>query len=393
MFQHQPKIGFFGGGNGAESISDLARRSGLDYYISCSDNGYSSGEIQIYVQKNYGVVIIPPGDPRRILAALSPYLCDIDPRRSAWEYRFLSDREGPLNFQDAIDIIRKENPEIEIPEIFDGFNNLNIDLGPIKGHPLGNLVLAMAMLNSSGKRSNIDGIKYVTKLLECRGRIIPVFPRYTTLVYTDTKGRTFRGEHTLESLQQPSYPVDVVEIDPPLGYNPEFLESLRDRERITVFGPTSWIANTRACLPNNAEGLSEVTRLILEKPRGLSSPLMTEWRQTASTDGQWTGDKLLIELGKVLGIDDGKVVDFVIIPGPYTFDYNGIRDAYDRERSTPLQWPESNLRESGILCITQESLVVVRNIVDRGKEKVVLRDDPVRHADAVLSACEQITRR
>lgn len=146
MAQRKKRVVLFGGGKG---LSELVRgfmlypRVAVTAVVSMADNGGSSGKLR----KTYGV--LPPGDMRRVLLAAATVMRDF---AALWEHRFAS--------------------------------------GPLRGHVVGNLVLAAWQQRLGSEAAFAEA----NAMLATRARVLPVTTQATTLIAELTDGKKVFGE-------------------------------------------------------------------------------------------------------------------------------------------------------------------------------------------------------
>ncbi len=145
----QPKLVVIGGGSGSFTILQELKHwaaNNISAVVNMSDDGGSSGELT----DELGV--LPPGDIRQCLVALSNY-----PRsRDLFSYRF---NEGKLD-----------------------------------GHPVGNIILSALELQYG---SFTKAVKIVAEFLQISGQVIPVSTRKHQLCMLDGK-QIIKGESKLQ---------------------------------------------------------------------------------------------------------------------------------------------------------------------------------------------------
>ncbi|MDP3919900.1 MAG: uridine diphosphate-N-acetylglucosamine-binding protein YvcK [Candidatus Omnitrophota bacterium] len=192
----------FGGGTGLFTLlSGLKTLSGLSLtaIVSMSDDGGSTGKLRAL----FG--ILPPGDVRRSLIALSsaPYLLN-----ELLQHRF---RGG----------------------------------GEFKDHNVGNLLLT-ALTEMRG--SMTEAVKMLGAILSIQGRVIPVTESLNILKAELENGAIIEGEHRIDLFEgnDPKLRIERLWQDPPAKANSEALDAIR-HARFIVLGPgdlyTSVISN------------------------------------------------------------------------------------------------------------------------------------------------------
>ena len=188
-----PRIVVIGGGTGSFTVlRGLTRHTNeLSAIVSVMDSGGSSGRLR----DEFGA--LPPGDVRRCLVALSP-----DDRaglhlRRLFEYRFATG-EG------------------------------------LDGHSFGNLFLT-ALSDITG--GLVPAIAAATRILNTRGRVIPVTHDDVHLCAELEDGTVIRGEGRIDVREvRPDVPISRVFLDPPGRANPDALAAIVSAD-LVVIGP------------------------------------------------------------------------------------------------------------------------------------------------------------
>jgi uncharacterized cofD-like protein len=196
------RVACLGGGTGLFTLlSGLKTLSGVSLYsvVSMSDDGGSTGKLR----DMFG--ILPPGDIRRSLVALSTAP---DLLNELMQYRF---QRG------------------------DG----------LKGHNLGNLLLAAL---SEMRGSMTHAVKSIGEILNLQGEVIPVTETPNTLHAELENGAILSGEHRIDLFEghDPKIRIKRVWQEPSVEANPDALEALMNA-RFIIIGPgdlyTSLISN------------------------------------------------------------------------------------------------------------------------------------------------------
>ncbi len=182
------KIVVMGGGTGTFTVL-----SGLKYHpvdlsavVTIADNGGSTGVLR----DELGV--LPPGDIRQCLVALS---AGDDVLRNLFNYRF---HEGSLS-----------------------------------GHNFGNLFLSALEKVSGGP---LSAIREAHRILNVRGRVIPVSARATNLFAELEDGKVIEGEHAIDEPDGDRASIRRCFLSPPVSANPEAITAIEEAD-IVVLGP------------------------------------------------------------------------------------------------------------------------------------------------------------
>lgn len=197
-----------GGGHGLSASLAALRRvvDEVTAIVTVADNGGSSGRLR----SEFGV--LPPGDLRMALAAL----CGDDEWGQTWA-RVLQHR-------------------------FDGN-------GEMKGHVVGNLlIVALWELLADNEQSHVDGLDWVARLLDARGRVLPmaVTPMdITAEVLGADPSRPDEISSVRGQVEVATTPGRIVgiQLDPPDPRAcPEALDAVRYADWV-VLGPGSWYSS------------------------------------------------------------------------------------------------------------------------------------------------------
>lgn len=181
-----------GGGTGLFTLlSGLKTLSGIHLYsiVSMSDDGGSTGKLR----DMFG--ILPPGDIRRSLVALSTAP---DLLNELMQYRFESGRE-------------------------------------LKGHNIGNLLIT-ALIQMRGSMSN--AVKSLGEILNIQGDVIPVTETSNELKAELENGAIIEGEHRIDLFEgnDPKVRIKRLWQDPPVSATPDAIEALFNASLIMI-GP------------------------------------------------------------------------------------------------------------------------------------------------------------
>lgn len=207
-----------GGGHGlAASLKALRRVTPhLTAVVGVSDDGGSSGRIR----EQFGVV--PPGDLRMALAAL----CGDDTWGSTWarvlQHRFESE-------------------------------------GDLDGHSLGNLLIAALWEETSDV---VTGLEWVAKLLDARGRVLPLCTEPLEIVATvETESGATEIVRGQVQVATTPHQIKAINLEPNTpNVCAEAVQAVIDADAV-VLGPGSWFTSvlTHFQVPEMAKALHSTT--------------------------------------------------------------------------------------------------------------------------------------
>lgn len=202
-----PRVVAIGGGTGLATALRAIRHYASDVtaIVTVADDGGSSGELS----RTLG--ILPPGDLRKCLLALLP--------------------RGSSRLSDLL--------EYRFPS------------GPLRGHALGNLVIA-ALADLEGGMS--EAVEWLGRLLGTEGRVLPVCRDPVRLVAETDRG-VLVGQHTITNSQARILRVRLDPENPPATAG--VLETIEAADQI-VLGPGSLF--TSVIPPLLAEGVTDAIR-------------------------------------------------------------------------------------------------------------------------------------
>ena len=201
-----PQVVAVGGGHGLAMVvaaaSEYARR--VTGVVTVADDGGSSGRLTTALD------ILPPGDMRRGLLALSP---EDSVMRRLFDYRFM-----------------------------------NTD---VAGHSLGNLILA-ALTDMLGDFES--ALLVAARLLEARGRILPVCTESLDLAAL-IDDEVIEGQAAIAGLRGA---ISQLVLRPPSNVNPDVVSAIKGADQI-VLGPGSLFTSVLSCLvvPGMAEAVEQ----------------------------------------------------------------------------------------------------------------------------------------
>lgn len=316
----RPRIICLGGGTGTYQVLLGLRQYPVELaaVVTMSDSGGSSGRLR----KELGV--LPPGDARRALLALS-----------------------------GLHLKKKT-----LDKLFDfRFND-----GELAGHSLGNLLLA-ALMQITG-RTDI-AISEAARILEVSGQVLPVTTERTELVARLKDGTVIRGETNIDVRDiRPKVPIEEVYLSPQ-GKIFSGTRRAISKADLIILGPgdlyTSIIPNLLVSGVNKAIKKSKAKA-------GLIVNLMTKHGET---DGFQASD-FVREIKKYLGPAAEKL-DFVLVCKKVKATPKILR-WYKKYKAEPVK---NDLSKGKVF----EVKVIVRDFSQKGN---LLRHDPKKLARAIM---------
>lgn len=317
------KIVVIGGGTGTFTVLSGLKKytSNLTAIVSMADSGGSTGRLR----DEFG--ILPPGDVRRALIALSSEPEQLTLRR-LFEYRF-----------------EKGNG--------------------LSGHSFGNLFLT-ALSDIVG--SEVLAIEEAGRLLNISGTVLPVSLTNTNLVARLEDGTVVRGETNIDlRVIKPEMKIADVFLDPVASAYPQALDAILAAD-LVVIGPgdlyTSVIANLLVDGVGQAIAQSSARVLYV-------CNIMNKYVET----NNFSVADYAREIERYLGREDANTEPVVDILLCSTDGYpKDLLLKYEGERAYP---PEFNMQE--VLKIVPS--VIARDFATRG---TLLRHDPEKLAAAIV---------
>ncbi len=250
-------IVIIGGGTGTFTLLNGLRKfpTNNSVIVSSADDGGSTGRLR----RDLGV--FPPGDLRQCLVGLS-------------------------------------YTEEHLKELF----NFRFNLGELKGHTAGNIILA-ALEQITG---SVDKAVFLaSKMLNVRGSVVPVTLKSTLLTAILQNGKKIIGEHNIDEarrIKNQESRIKALQLTPNSLANPKAVATLKAAD-VIVFGPGDLYTSV---LPNLlVKGVKEAIDASKAK-KVLVVNLMT---RPGQTDG-FVSSNFVSELNRYLG---KKKLDTVII--------------------------------------------------------------------------------
>ena len=292
------KVVTIGGGTGLSVLLRGLKKYPLDItaVVTVADDGGSSGKIRSDMN------IPSPGDIRNVIAALS----DVEPYlEKMFQYRF--------------------------------------DSGEIKGHPVGNLMIA-AMTDIHGDFST--AVKVMSRILNVRGTVLPTTNDIATLNAVLSTGEIIRGE---SSITEAGGVIDHVYITPSrVKPNEDVLKAIEQADYI-IMGPGSLYTSI---IPNLV--ISQVSEKIRES-KAKKIYVCNVMTQHGETDNYTVSDHI-IAINKHV---EENIFDLVIA-NSREFD-DSILSKYHKEKQEPVKIDQEKIKELGIKLIKNNDVGIVDN--------------------------------
>lgn len=292
------KVVTIGGGTGLSVLLRGLKKYPLEItaVVTVADDGGSSGKIRSDMN------IPSPGDIRNVIAALS----DVEPYlEKMFQYRF--------------------------------------DSGEIKGHPVGNLMIA-AMTDIHGDFST--AVKVMSRILNVRGTVLPTTNDIATLNAVLSTGEIIRGE---SSITEAGGVIDHVYITPSrVKPNEDVLKAIEEADYI-IMGPGSLYTSI---IPNLV--ISKVSEKIRES-NAKKIYVCNVMTQHGETDNYSVSDHI-IAINKHV---EENIFDLVIA-NSREFD-DSILSKYHKEKQEPVKIDQEKIEELGIKLIKNHDVGIVDN--------------------------------
>lgn len=329
MIKNQLKIVTLGGGTGTYTLLSGLKNytDNLTAIVSMADSGGSTGRLR----DEFG--ILPPGDVRRALLALStgPEQLLL---RQLFEYRFQNGTSSG------------SNPN------------------SISGHSFGNLFLTA--LNGILK-DPVRAIEEAGRMLGVKGSVLPATLTDIHLVARLEDGTLIRGETNIDlRLVKPNLKILDVFIDPPAEAYGQALKAIRDADLIAI-GPGDLYTSI---IPNLlVKGMKEA----IAKTKAKVVYICNIMNKHGETDGFKSSD-FIKEIQKYLSSPQGSgsYLDFVLINhGNYP---KKLIEKYAEEMAYPV----------GVDIDVIKQLVPKFRIADCTAKGTLLRHDSDKLAKAIL---------
>lgn len=320
---NKPKIVTIGGGSGVSTVlSELKNLADVTAVVSMMDSGGSSGRLR----DEHG--ILPPGDVLKCISELLPDDDSSKKWRDFLHYRF---RKGE----------------------------------GLKGHSLGNLLLAAAYDWEGGTPF---GIESVSNLLDIQGRVLPVTLNDVDLIAKLNDGTDLVSETRIDLRTNFEQRIEYIYLSRRAQVYKPVLQAIMEADHI-VIGPGSLFTSI---LPNFlVEGLPEALAET-NAPKTYVVNLVTD---PAETTGYKASD-FIRKLEEYYC--DGKLVDYAIV------NTNPIQEMLGHIYATENKFPvEADIEECQKLVKKE---VISGNFM---KGKTILRHDSRSLAEIILERCHR----
>ena len=302
------KVVTIGGGTGLSVLLRGLKKYPLDItaIVTVADDGGSSGKIRSDMN------IPSPGDIRNVIAALS----DVEPYlEKMFQYRF--------------------------------------DSGEVKGHPVGNLMLA-AMTDIHGDFTT--AVKVMSKILNVRGKVLPTTNDIATLNAVLSTGEIIRGE---SSITEAGGIIDHVYITPSrVRPNEDVLKAIEEADYI-IMGPGSLYTSI---IPNLV--ISNVSERIRES-EAKKIYVCNVMTQHGETDNYTVSDHI-----KAINKHVEENIFDIVIANSREFD-SKVLEKYHKEKQEAVRIDYEEINKLGIKLIENRDVgIVENNTIRHNAEKV-----------------------
>jgi len=325
MAKKRAKVVILGGGTGTYVLLTGLKKHPIDLtaVVSMIDSGGSSGRLR----DEFG--ILPPGDVRQALLALSDLPLTKISLRQLLEYRF-EDGAG------------------------------------LRGHSFGNLFLT-ALQKLSGRMDL--AIEEAAKILDVKGRVLPVSLVNTHLCARLEDGTIIKGEGNIDIRRvRPGLKILDVFLDPPA--------KIFNGARKAILGADWFILGPgdlyTSLVPNL---LVEGVNSVLARSSGKIIYICNLMTKHGETNGFSVSD-FIKEVRRYLGPANKKLTK-VLVNNKVKVPPSLLR-RYKQEKAFPIEFDKNNCSELGVEIIS-------RPVAATGQ---LLRHDPDRLAQAILGMIE-----
>jgi uncharacterized cofD-like protein len=320
----KPKIVIIGGGSGVSTVlSELKKVADVTAVVSMMDSGGSSGRLR----DEHG--ILPPGDVLKCISELLP------------------DDEYSQKWRDLL--------------------NYRFHKGEgLKGHSLGNLLLASAYDWEGGASF---GIEAISKLLKIQGRVLPVTLNDVNLIAKLNDGSDLIGESLIDLRSNFELAIEYIYLSRRAQVYKPVVQAILEADHV-VIGPGSLFTSI---LPNFlVEGLPEALKQTTA-PKTYVVNLVTD---PSETNGYKASDfiKKIEEY-----YCDGTLIDYAVV------NVEAIDERLGRLYAKEYKFPVEPDLEACQKLVAKK--VISGNLV---KGKTILRHDSQRLAEILLAYSKPI---
>lgn len=303
----------------------------LSAVVSMADDGGSTGVLR----DELGV--LPPGDIRQCLVALSPAGNEL---RELLNYRF--------------------------------------DNGGLEGHAFGNIFLS-ALEKEAG--NFLDAVKVAERILNIRGRVLPVTGENAHLVMELESGEKIYGEGAIEASSFQEIGVKEMLYEPTVRANPEVLVSIKTAD-VIVIGPGTFYSGI---LPNLI--LPEVSQAIRESHAKIIFPVNLTNKHGHTSN--FAVEDYVERIEGFLGEDRVDVV-FVNNENPDERLLGRYREQEGEETLVAVR--EKTKRNKGQKGDGKSAKYVFGNLIDENAQEVDKTDALVRTRSFIRHNSEKLAR-
>lgn len=248
----------------------------------------------------------------------------------------------------------------------------------LTGMTFGNLFMA-AIADIMGSQKK--GIAETCRLLNVKGRILPISYDDVQLVATLENGKRVVGEHRIDEPEHDgTVRIAKLTTEPAARLSPEAREALLSADLI-ILGPGDFYTNTIANLI--VEGMDEVLRQTPAKIAFITN-LMTKYGETYN----YTLRDFATDLKKYLPTDH---LDYIVINSNLAFPEVALR-AYQNERAIPIvdDLTAADLpAQTKLVRLNLLSQVITEKQPGDTLARSMIRHDPERLARAIMDVLNQ----
>lgn len=304
------KIVVIGGGTGTYTVLRGLKDYLVDLtaIVSMADDGGSTGRLR----DEYGV--LPPGDIRRCLVALSE---SDEIMKELFQYRF---GKGGLN-----------------------------------GHSFGNLFITAL---KEIMNDDYNAIKYAGKILNIKGKVLPVTLDNIRLCARLEDGQLITGESNIDvPKHNTNIKIKEIFLSPKAKANPDTLIEINDADLI-VIGPGDLYTSI---IPNLlVDGISEAIKKS-EAKKVYVCNLMTK-------NGETDNFKVSDFINKIEDYLGGGIIDFVLCNKN---DYQkSLLKNYEKEKAYPIYFDSENLKNREKIKFLLKDLSIKEKLIRHDSKKL-----------------------